>query len=119
MSADLLLTFGQRLRAARIAAGMLQEDLARYVGRSRSSLANMEAGKQDPPLSVAAALARALRVPLGQLLGDGPPPGPAGDLAAAHRQLTAAVAGYTLALVPLIEQMTTVAEQLPALEAHR
>lgn len=40
--------YGQRLNAARVAAGLTQSQLAAQVGLSRSSVANIEGGRQAP-----------------------------------------------------------------------
>lgn len=37
---------GKQIREARIEAGLRQEDLARYIGMTRSSVANIETGRQ-------------------------------------------------------------------------
>jgi transcriptional regulator with XRE-family HTH domain len=43
-------TIGQRLRERRLAIDVKQADLAKRLGLSRSSLANIEAGRQRIPL---------------------------------------------------------------------
>jgi ribosome-binding protein aMBF1 (putative translation factor) len=42
--------FGHAIHAARIGMDMRQEDLASYVGMSRTSIANLEAGNQRCPV---------------------------------------------------------------------
>lgn len=49
-----------RLRLARLAGGLSQEQLATRAGVSRQAVAGIEAGRFDPSLRVALALARAL-----------------------------------------------------------
>lgn len=49
--------FGQRVRAARETAGFTQRELADRLGLTRSSVANIEAGRQRALLHVAAAVA--------------------------------------------------------------
>jgi len=62
--------FGKLLRQARREAGMSQEQLASRVDMKRTSISNMEAGRQRLPLHVAYKLALALgRTPV-QLLPD-------------------------------------------------
>src|SRR6266540_2423008 len=62
---------GRRLRRARLAAGLTQQELAVAVDLSRASIANMEAGRQPFPVYTLVLLARALKVPIVELL-----PGP-------------------------------------------
>lgn len=64
---------GRRVKAAREALGMKQEELARAVGfASRQILSNLEGGVRDVKASEAARLARALRIDLASLLADAP-----------------------------------------------
>lgn len=50
---ELLYTLvGERVRRARQAAGLSQAKLARNLGMSRTSIVNIEAGRQHPPLHV-------------------------------------------------------------------
>ena len=52
MQADEFLTLlGQRVKDAREAEQLSQDALAAGVGYTRSSIANIEAGTQDPPVS--------------------------------------------------------------------
>lgn len=56
---------GRRIRAARkrlSGGGLTQEQLAQRVGLSRSSIANIERGEQQPPVHVFARIAEALDV---------------------------------------------------------
>jgi len=53
--------FGKRLRAARTDLHLSQEYVARYVGLSRTSITNIERGRQRIPLHVAYELAGAVR----------------------------------------------------------
>lgn len=59
---------GANLRRARTARGLTQEALAQAVGLSRSGYRNMERGRTLPRSQSLHDLARALDVPLGQLL---------------------------------------------------
>lgn len=63
---------GQRIRAAREGAGLTQQQLAAALDLTRSSVANIEAGRQKPLMHVAAAVASVTGVPAAELL-----PGPA------------------------------------------
>ncbi len=70
--ADQLITaLGQRVRTLREYRGMVQRELGDKVGLGRTSIANLEAGRQgNVPATVLVALAEALGVKVGQLLGE-------------------------------------------------
>lgn len=53
---------GESIRRHREAAGLRQEDLGAKIGLSRTSIVNIEAGRQGVSLHVVLAIARALRV---------------------------------------------------------
>ncbi|PYN83257.1 MAG: XRE family transcriptional regulator [Candidatus Rokuibacteriota bacterium] len=57
-----------RLRTIRERQGMTQETLAKKAGVSRAYLSRLEMGRHDPPLSRVRKLAKALGVPVGELL---------------------------------------------------
>jgi transcriptional regulator with XRE-family HTH domain len=57
-------TNGAAIRALRQALGMRQQACAAHAGISAPYLANIEAGRRQPPLVVASRLAEALGVPL-------------------------------------------------------
>jgi transcriptional regulator with XRE-family HTH domain len=61
--------FGERLRAAR-GKRLTQEELGQRVGLSRTSIANLEAGRQRVPLHMLYVFARELGVPAASLLPD-------------------------------------------------
>jgi transcriptional regulator with XRE-family HTH domain len=61
--------FGKRLRAARIAAGLTQAELAQRLGRSRPHLAHVEAETWGVTLTSLCALCRELHVSADYLLG--------------------------------------------------
>lgn len=61
-------TFGARVKEAREAAGLTQTQLANRLGRTRSSVANIEAGRQIPSVEVAARCSQALGCDPGWLL---------------------------------------------------
>lgn len=63
-ASDVLYTYGAGIKQAREQKGMTQEHLASLVGLTRSSIANIEAGRQDTPLSQAVLLAEVLGVSL-------------------------------------------------------
>ncbi|MCY0928281.1 helix-turn-helix transcriptional regulator [Streptomyces sp. H27-H1] len=59
---------GNRIRDARLHADLTQEKLAEMAGVDRTTLQNTEAGKTDPKFSQLLRLARALRLPVRDLL---------------------------------------------------
>jgi transcriptional regulator with XRE-family HTH domain len=61
--------FSVRLRQIRERSGMTQETLAKKAGVSRAYLSRLEMGRHDPPLSRLRKLAKALGVPVTELLG--------------------------------------------------
>lgn len=65
---------GARVQAHRKAKGLVQADLANAVGLNRSSMANIEAGRQHSPLHCFVMLAQILDVPLLDLMPDAPMP---------------------------------------------
>lgn len=62
--------FGDAVRLARDRKGMTQEDLAKAVDLTRTSITNIEAGRQRPLLYQAYALAQALSVPLDTIMAQ-------------------------------------------------
>jgi transcriptional regulator with XRE-family HTH domain len=62
---------GSRVRRVRKRQGLSQVDLAHAVNLTRSSIANLEAGRQRPPVHVALLIAQALDVPVDVLLPSG------------------------------------------------
>ena len=75
---DILRLMGARIRSAREAAGISQDELAARIGLTRTSVTNIEAGRQDVPLSRLVVLAAALDVELAGLVA-------AGDLPVVHK----------------------------------
>jgi len=67
---------GMRVRAAREAAGITQEKLAAMIGLGRSSVANLEAGRQEITVTRLAYLAEVLRLDLADLVRAGDLPVP-------------------------------------------
>lgn len=61
---------GAEVRAAREAAGLSQEQLAVAVGLSRTSITNLEMGRQQTPLHVLYAIAEVVGMALKDLLPD-------------------------------------------------
>jgi DNA-binding XRE family transcriptional regulator len=60
-------TLGQKLRAAREALGLTQAELANRVRVAQAYLSYLEQDQREPSLSIAAKLARELKVPLEEL----------------------------------------------------
>jgi transcriptional regulator with XRE-family HTH domain len=58
----------KNLKRLRKAAGITQEQLARKAGLSLGYVQRLEAGRHDPPVSTLRALAKALGVPVVELL---------------------------------------------------
>jgi transcriptional regulator with XRE-family HTH domain len=59
---------GKRLRKLRIAKNLSQATVAKRADLSREYVNKIEAGRYDPPLSTINALAKALGVPVTELL---------------------------------------------------
>ena len=62
--------FGHRVRNARVEQGLNQETLGHQVGLERSSISNIEKGRQRVQLHMLLEFATALGVPPDQLLPD-------------------------------------------------
>jgi transcriptional regulator with XRE-family HTH domain len=60
--------FVMRLKKLRANQGMTQEALAEKAGISRTYLARLELGQQDPTLGTLRKLAKALKVTVGELV---------------------------------------------------
>ncbi|MFF5006962.1 helix-turn-helix domain-containing protein [Streptomyces phaeochromogenes] len=61
---------GDRIRGARSAARLTQAQLATSLGLARSSIANIESGRQRLPLHVFALISETLNVNVAELLPD-------------------------------------------------
>lgn len=66
----LLGDIGRRIREARGAQGLSLDQLARLTGISAPALSLIETAKRDARITTLARIARALRIPLSDLLGD-------------------------------------------------
>lgn len=66
-------TAGARLRLARQARGLSQQQLAGIAGVTRQALSAVESGHSDPSLRVALAVSRALGMTVEELFGPGAP----------------------------------------------
>lgn len=60
-------TLGQKLRVAREALGLTQAELADRVRVAQAYLSYLEQDQREPSLSIAARLARELKIPLDEL----------------------------------------------------
>jgi transcriptional regulator with XRE-family HTH domain len=67
-----LAELGRRIRRVRARADLTQQDVATLAGLSRTSVANIEGGRQDPGVVGLVAIAAALEVPPASLLPDEP-----------------------------------------------
>jgi transcriptional regulator with XRE-family HTH domain len=68
------MTFGERLKELREAAGLSQDGLARAAGLSTSTVAKIERLDIDPSWTTVQALAKALAVSTEAFQEDAPPP---------------------------------------------
>jgi len=62
--------FGMAIRSRRMAAGLSQEALAEKAGVHPTYLSMVERGIRNPTLDVASRLAKALKIPLPQLIEE-------------------------------------------------
>ncbi|HSF66215.1 MAG TPA: helix-turn-helix transcriptional regulator [Nitrospiraceae bacterium] len=62
--------FGKQLQRLRTHRGLTQEQLAVTAGLSRMFVTRMEQGAHDPTLSTLVRLAKALKIPVTELLGE-------------------------------------------------
>jgi putative molybdopterin biosynthesis protein len=97
---------GARLRLARQARGLSQQQLAGVAGVTRQAVSAVESGHSDPSLRVALALARALGMTVEELFGPGDPADPvlARPVAAAAgrgSRVALATVGDTFVALPL------------------
>ena len=98
---------GARLRLARQARGLSQQQLAGVAGVTRQAVSAVESGHSDPSLRVALGLARALGVTVEELFG----PGELGDPVLAQPVATPGGPGSRVALA-------TVGDRFVALPLH-
>ena len=98
---------GTRLRLARQARGLSQQQLAGVAGVTRQAVSAVESGHSDPSLRVALGLARALGMTVEELFG----PGELGDPVLAQPVATPGGPGSRVALA-------TVGDRFVALPLH-
>ena len=65
---EFYITLGARIRSARINAGFTQEGFGEILGLSRSSIANIEKGRQNPQIHTLCYIAKVLRIEVEKLL---------------------------------------------------
>jgi DNA-binding XRE family transcriptional regulator len=99
-----------RLRLARQARGLSQQQLAGVAGVTRQAVSAVESGHSDPSLRVALGLARALGMTVEELFGPGDPGDPvlARPVAAvggSGSRVTLATVGDTFVALPLHADM--------------
>lgn len=61
---------GERIKAARVGLGLTQTEVSQRVGLTRSSIANIEAGRQRAMIHTLMHIANALEASLAELLPD-------------------------------------------------
>jgi putative molybdopterin biosynthesis protein len=110
---------GARLRLARQARGLSQQQLAGMAGVSRQAVSAVESGNCDPSLRVALALAQALGMTVEEVFGPGDPPAevparPVAQLGGAGARAAVAPVGESLVALPLAGDTATRAGFLPA-----
>ncbi len=70
MDEILYIEIGKRIRQERQAIGFNQAELAQEVGLTRTSIVNIERGYQRPPIHTLYRVARALAIPIDDLLPE-------------------------------------------------
>lgn len=98
---------GRRVRDAREAAGVTQEQLANRLGLTRGSVANLEAGRQRISAYHLSLTATTLDVPIGELAPAAEP----------VRSVPANVAGADPIHLKALQQLLQTAEMSEALHA--
>ncbi len=68
MPVDVCVKLGRRIRSLRTDRGVYQADLADKAGISRITLSRIENGKMEPGFRTVAAIAKALGLPLIEML---------------------------------------------------
>src|SRR5690242_13689282 len=97
---------GARLRLARQARGLSQQQLAGVAGVTRQAVSAVESGHSDPSLRVALGLARALGMTVEELFGPGEPGDPVlarpvAPVSASGSRVALATVGDTFVALPL------------------
>jgi transcriptional regulator with XRE-family HTH domain len=71
-SYDVYTVVGKRVRAGRAQIRLTQDELAQRVGLTRTSITNLELGRQKIQVHTLCAIAQALQLPVTSLLPDKP-----------------------------------------------
>lgn len=100
---------GAAIQAARLAAGLTQQQLADIAGLTRSSIANTEAGRQRVPSTTLATIAATLGTTTSQLLGEN-----AVSESRIPTTLAAEIAGHQRKITQLLGDMTGALAELAA-----
>jgi transcriptional regulator with XRE-family HTH domain len=74
--AALLVSVGQRLRAARERVGLTLDQTAELSGLSKAHLSRLESAERQPSIAALLSLSGALGAPVSVLLGENPDPSP-------------------------------------------
>ena len=65
---DIRVKFGKRVRKARKAIGISQEELAHEADSNRTYISDVERGTRNPSIEIVKRIAKALNVTMGSLL---------------------------------------------------
>ncbi|WP_344753205.1 helix-turn-helix domain-containing protein [Leifsonella bigeumensis] len=96
------LTIGKRIRSLRTQRGMTLDDLGAAIGRAASQVSVLENGKREPKVSDLQTVAKALSVPLAELLSaEAPSPRAAREIALERAQSGPLFSSLGLAPVPV------------------
>lgn len=97
---------------------MSLEDLATAAGLTPNHIGTIENGKRDPSLSTVMALAKGLRISLGELIGNRDFSGPASEAAALIERMPAELQYHLLDLLRAVYKTTLVihADSSPSVE---
>lgn len=71
-SDDVYTVLGKRIRVGRSRVRLTQDELAQRVGLTRTSITNLELGRQKIQVHTLYAIAQALQLPIASLLPDKP-----------------------------------------------
>lgn len=110
--------FGQEVRRRRIALQMSLEDLATASRLTPGYIGTIENGKRDPSLSTVMALAKGLRISVGELMGNRDFSGPASEAAALIERMPAELQYHLLDLLRAVYKTTLVmhGDSIPSVE---
>jgi transcriptional regulator with XRE-family HTH domain len=96
--------FARRLRSLRTDLGLTQERLAERADLSTDAIRRLERGGFSPTLRVLEQIARALSVPMSDLLGES-----GAELSETHRRLNALLAGRRESEISLVLRLARAA----------